>query len=64
MTPREGLEQGQGPSEKSQFSNEAKQNPKQLAHEDADMAELICARHAVPDAIKAGIVAMLRASRK
>jgi len=62
VTPREGLEQGQEPSEKSQFSNEAKHNPKQLAHEDADMAELICARPAVPDAIKAGIVAMVRVS--
>ena len=64
-TPREGLEQGQEPSETSPFSNEAKHNPKQLAHEDADMAELICARPAVPDvpdAIKAGIVAIVRVS--
>ncbi len=40
----------------------AKQNPKQLAHEDPDLAELIFAWSALPDAIKAGIVAMVRAS--
>jgi len=47
---------------KQQFSNEAKQNRKQLAHEDAELAELICAWPALPDAIKAGIIAMVRAS--
>ena len=41
----------------------AKQNPKQLAHEDADLAKLICAWSALPDAIKAGIVAIVRPSR-
>ena len=60
--PRRGLEQAQGPSKNPQFSNEAKQNPKQLAHEDADLAELIRAWSALPDSIKAGIVAMVRAS--
>jgi len=35
---------------------------KQLAHEDADLAELICAWSALPDAIKAGIIAMVRVS--
>ena len=40
----------------------AKQNPKQLSHEDSDLAELIRAWPALPDAIKAGIIAMVRAS--
>ena len=60
--PRKGLEQAQEPSGNPQFSNEAKQNPKQLAHEDHDLAELICAWPALHDAIKAGIVAIVRAS--
>ena len=40
----------------------SKQNSKQLAHEDHDLAELIRVRAALPDAIKAGIMAMVRAS--
>ena len=43
------------------LSQKAKQNPKQLAHEDPDLAELIGAWSALPDAIKAGIIAMVRA---
>ena len=60
--PRRGLEQGQEPSGKQLFLNEAKQNPKQLAHEDSDLAELICAWPDLPEALKVGIVAMVRAS--
>jgi len=40
----------------------AKQYPKQLAHKDADLAELICAWSALPDALAIGIIAMVRAS--
>ena len=38
------------------------QKAKQLAHEDHDLAELIRAWPALPDAVKAGIVAMMRAN--
>ena len=36
------------------------QKAKQLAHEHSDLAELICAWPALPDAIKVGIIAMVR----
>ena len=60
--PPRGVEPLAKPSGKRPFSDGAKQNPKQLSHEDYDLDKLICAWPDLPDAVKAGIVAMVQAS--